>query len=191
MFGKSADYQGMTCDNCGAPMHLDRDQGLMICDYCGSQMVPSKDEDGVVVLEPTRQQCPVCKAQLMSASMESCDMLYCTGCHGMLLDMDKLLPLLRTLREQRYWARSSQAPRKSEAERVLDCPLCGLEMDRHAYGGGGNVDVDSCEPCGVLWLDGRELSRMVAAPDRDPEFVRQSAEAEEDAKPETHGKSWL
>ena len=172
-------------------MHLDRDQGLMLCDYCGSQMVPSKDEDGVVVIEPTQHQCPVCKTPLMSAAIESCDMLYCTGCHGMLLEMEKLLPLLRGLREQRYWARSSEAPRKSDGERVLDCPLCGLEMDQHPYGGGGNVNVDSCEPCGVLWLDRGELSRIVAAPDRDPTLVQDRIDAD-DMKPfETHGRSWF
>jgi Zn-finger nucleic acid-binding protein len=72
------------------------------------------------------------------------------------------------LREYRYWSRSSQAPRAFEDGRALHCPLCKLAMDKHAYGGGGNVDVDSCEQCEVLWLDRGELSRIVAAPDRDP-----------------------
>jgi Zn-finger nucleic acid-binding protein len=48
-------------------------------------------------------------------------------------------------------------------------------MDEHLYGGGGNVDMDSCESCSVLWLDRGELSRMVAAPDRDPRDLGTSA----------------
>jgi Zn-finger nucleic acid-binding protein len=50
-------------------------------------------------------------------------------------------------------------------------------MDKHAYGGGGNVDVDSCEQCEVLWLDRGELSRIVAAPDRNPQAEFEGAGA--------------
>jgi len=166
----------MTCPNCGAPTRLSRDQGLMICDYCGSQTAPQTDEEGVLVLEPTSHQCQLCQAPLANASLESCEMLYCTRCHGMLFEMEKFLPLLDVLREFRYWSRSSQAPRVSDAGRVLHCPLCSQEMDQHLYGGGGNLDVDSCEPCSVLWLDRGELSRIVAAPDRDPRAVPSSNE---------------
>jgi Zn-finger nucleic acid-binding protein len=88
----------------------------------------------------------------------------------MLLDMEKFLPLLNVLREYRYWSRSSQA-RRDTADKVLNCPLCKREMDKHIYGGGGNVNVDSCESCNVLWLDRGELSRIVAAPDRDPQTL--------------------
>ncbi len=152
-------------------MRLSRDQGLMICDYCGSQNAPHTDEDGVLVMDPTSHNCPVCQTPLADASLESQDLLYCTHCHGMLLDMEKFVPLLEVLREHRYWSGSSQTPRQFDAARVLDCPLCKHQMDEHLYGGGGNMDVDSCEACGVLWLDRGELSRIVAAPDRDPQTV--------------------
>jgi Zn-finger nucleic acid-binding protein len=155
-------------------MRLSRDQGLMLCDYCGSQKTPPTDEDGVVVLAPSSHNCPVCATPLADASIESHEILYCTHCHGMLLDMGKFLPLLDVLREYRYWSRSSQAPRDFDDGRVLHCPLCKGEMDHHPYGGGGNLAVDSCEPCGVLWLDRGELSRIVAAPDRDPQEVHES-----------------
>jgi Zn-finger nucleic acid-binding protein len=158
----------MMCENCGAPLRLSRDQGLMICDYCGSQTTPQTNEDGVLVLDPTKHNCPVCQTPLSNASIESHDLLYCTHCHGMLIDMDNFLPLLDVLREYRYWARSSQAPRAVDTGRILRCPLCQHEMDEHLYGGGGNMDVDSCEQCNLLWLDRGELSRIVSAPDRDP-----------------------
>lgn len=164
----------MTCENCGAPARLSRDQGLMICDYCGSQTAPPTDEEGVVVMDPTKHNCPICQIPLANASIDSHDLLYCERCHGMLLDMEELVPLLEILREHRYWSRSSRNPRDVDAGRVLQCPLCKSAMDRHLYGGGGNMDVDSCESCGMLWLDRGELSRMVAAPDRDPQPVYQA-----------------
>ena len=158
-------------------MRLSREQGLMICDYCGSQTTPRTDEDGVLVMNPTSHNCPVCATSLAEASIESQEMLYCTHCHGMLLDMEQFLPLIEVLREYRYWSRSSQAPRDFDAGRVLHCPLCKHAMDNHPYGGGGNINVDSCEPCSVLWLDCGELNRVVAAPDRDPQVAYQSQDA--------------
>lgn len=153
----------------------------MICDYCGTQAAPATDEDGVVVLAPTKHNCPVCgTVALANASIESHDLLYCAGCRGMLLEMEKFVPLLAVLREHRYWSRSSVTPRGSDQTRVLHCPLCKHAMDEHSYGGGGNVVVDSCEACGVLWLDRGELSRIVAAPDREAAF---SPDVHETAKP--------
>jgi Zn-finger nucleic acid-binding protein len=167
----------MTCENCGAPTRLARDQGLMICDYCDSQSTPPTDEEGVLVLDPTKHHCPICQIPLANASLESCDLFYCERCHGMLLDMERLVPLLEILREHRYWSGSSRNPRDVDDSRVLHCPLCRSAMDRHLYGGGGNMDVDSCESCCVLWLDRGELSRMVAAPDRDPQAAYQIHDA--------------
>ena len=94
--------------------------------------------------------------------------------------MEKFVPLLEVLREHRYWSGSSQTPREFDVARVLDCPLCKHQMDEHLYGGGGNMDVDSCETCGVLWLDRGELSRIVAAPDRDPQTVYSGPSRESD-----------
>jgi Zn-finger nucleic acid-binding protein len=130
-------------------------------------------------MEPTSHNCPVCGIPLAVAAIESHELLYCVRCHGMLFSMEKFLPLVDVLREYRNWSRSSRAPRSADAGRVLRCPLCKHEMDRHLYGGGGNMDVDSCEQCNVLWLDGGELSRIVAAPDRDPRAVYQGYDSPE------------
>jgi Zn-finger nucleic acid-binding protein len=38
-------------------------------------------------------------------------------------------------------------------------------MDTHFYAGPGNVIVDTCDDCSLLWLDRGELTRIVHAPD--------------------------
>ena len=150
-------------------MRLLRDQGLMICDYCGSQAAPPLNEEGVLALDRTKHECPVCATPLSEASIEGHALLYCTSCHGMLFEMERFYSIVQELREHRYWSRSALAPRGNrDSERLLRCALCAQPLDRHPYGGGGNVEVDSCERCGVLWLDRGELSRIVAAPDREP-----------------------
>ena len=39
-------------------------------------------------------------------------------------------------------------------------------MIGHPYGGPGNVNIDTCERCSVIWLDRNELRRIALAPDR-------------------------
>jgi Zn-finger nucleic acid-binding protein len=160
----------MTCPNCGAPLHLDRDQGMMICDYCGGQSIPPADEDGVQVLDPSKYDCPVCHTPLANGRLEQRDMLYCTGCHGMLIAMGDVLALLETLRDHRERPAAYLAPRDMHATAELACPLCNHSMDHHAYGGGGNVMVDSCEDCTRLWLGRGALRKIAAAPDPEPVY---------------------
>jgi Zn-finger nucleic acid-binding protein len=40
-------------------------------------------------------------------------------------------------------------------------------MDTHFYAGPGNVIVDSCDGCSLIWLDRGELTRIAHAPDGD------------------------
>jgi Zn-finger nucleic acid-binding protein len=155
----------MTCENCGAPVHLSRDQLVIICDYCGNQTAPPADDDGVRVLVAvaTSHHCPTCEAPLSDASLESQELLYCTRCHGMLIDMQQFPPLVEDLREHGYRFRSSQAPRAVDTARVLHCPLCKREMDRRPFRGGAAMDLITCGQCLMLWLDRGNLGKIVAA----------------------------
>ena len=36
-------------------------------------------------------------------------------------------------------------------------------MDAHFYAGPGNVVIDSCEDCSLIWLDHGKLMRLVLA----------------------------
>ena len=40
-------------------------------------------------------------------------------------------------------------------------------MTTHPYYGPGNVVIDSCEPCDLVWLDFGELKQIVDAPGKD------------------------
>jgi len=152
-------------------MRADRERGLFVCDYCESQAVPPADDDGVLVLGPANEKCPICTsttspAMLSNGSLESFSLLYCGHCRGMLIGMDDFQPLIAALRSHRDAPAAFLAPRSStDAERTLQCPRCRAAMDDHPYGGGGNVNVDSCEECDVIWLDGGELRKIAAAAD--------------------------
>lgn len=147
-------------------MRADRDRGLFVCDYCESQATPPLDDDGVLLLGPAKEKCPICQSGLSSGSLESFDLLFCERCRGMLIPMDDFQPLVAALRAHRGAPTSFLAPRSSaDADRALKCPKCGAAMDGHPYGGGGNVNVDTCEACEAIWLDGGELRKVASAAD--------------------------
>jgi Zn-finger nucleic acid-binding protein len=163
----------MHCEHCGASMRLDRERGMMVCLYCGAEHVPAEDEDGVQIVGPTSKKCPVCAAALSDGLIDGQALLYCTGCHGMLIAMDTFPLLISGLRSHREGS-SAFATRRddSDAARRLHCPKCAGEMDAHPYGGGGNVNIDSCETCAVIWLDRSELRKIVVAPDHEPLYLK-------------------
>jgi Zn-finger nucleic acid-binding protein len=85
--------------------------------------------------------------------------------------MDDLMPLVEELRAHRDRAAALLTPRPgTDSGREMRCPLCSGVMDNHAYGGGGNVTVDSCEECSQVWLDRGELRKIVIAPDPEPVY---------------------
>lgn len=162
----------MTCEHCGAPLRPDVDRGLLICDYCGSQVVPPEGDDGVAILVESKFPCPFGHGHLQDATLQEISLLYCSTCRGMLAAMDDMEALIAAMRAHRDRPASYIAPRSSrDAGRALACPRCGTAMDNHPYGGGGNVNVDSCESCGSLWLDQGELRRIASAPDEEASYT--------------------
>src|SRR5579864_3640186 len=122
----------MRCDNCGASMRADLERGLFVCDYCGSELVPPPEADGVMVLGETSLSCPICAKHLSDGSLESYSLKYCETCHGMLILMDYLAPMVTTLRARRdHFAGAIQPRSSADVDRHLHCPSCGSEMDCH------------------------------------------------------------
>ena len=158
----------MNCPSCGATMRLKADQECFQCDYCGNIHVPDKNAEGIRVFdEPSSLACPVCATALVQASAGT-RILYCKQCHGMLISMDVFPAVVQDLkihRETTAYLAQPFDPR--DLDRRINCPQCGRQMDTHLYGGGGNVVVDDCEPCSLIWLDYGELDRIVRAPDRE------------------------
>jgi len=144
----------------------------LICDYCKTVVVPERDTSGVQVLQasPDNQACPVCNIVLMQAVLGRSPLLYCTRCHGMLIAMMEFQSLLDA-------ARTASAPIPAlpadvhELDRRINCPHCHKTMEAHFYVGGGNVVMDTCEPCCLHWLDHDELARIAQANPDQPNAI--------------------
>jgi len=156
----------MNCPYCGAPMHLKPDEDSYKCDYCHGVYLPETGDDGVRVLgDASGQTCPICNIPLVNAAMARIRILYCTRCRGMLISMRVLEALVDELRAQQGGAAPQPPADSSDLRRKIDCPQCHHRMDTHFYAGPGNVVIDSCEDCCLLWFDRGELMHIVRAPD--------------------------
>ena len=51
--------------------------------------------------------------------------------------------------------------------RRVICPQCGMDMIADRYYGPGNIIMDSCAGCDLLWLDYGELKQVIDAPGLD------------------------
>jgi Zn-finger nucleic acid-binding protein len=163
---------GMNCRNCGGAMELFATRGYFFCRYCGSFHFPeTTGDDGIRILGPSQKSlgCAACEKPLASAMLdESFNVQYCENCRGVLLPRTAFATVVQ---KRRAWATGQPSPPvaldRAELERQVSCPSCRSAMATHPYYGPGNVVIDSCATCDLVWLDFGELKQIVAAPGRD------------------------
>lgn len=161
----------MNCGNCGAAMDLLGARRYYFCHHCGSFHFPEPQEKGLRVLGPAANplSCAVCRSPLTKALIDEEHVVeYCEKCRGLLLQRAYFAEVVT---RRRAWATSPVVqpepldPR--ELERRVKCPACSQRMVTHPYYGPGNVVVETCDACDLIWLDYGELQRIVDAPGRD------------------------
>jgi Zn-finger nucleic acid-binding protein len=163
----------MNCTNCGAPVELVEGRGYFICEFCSTLRFPEADdsqgsEDGVTPLgQDTDWDCPVCHGMLEHATIEESRVHYCSECRGVLVDSDTFAAVIQMKRSRFSEADRAPTPLNPEdLQRKIRCSLCQLPMDVHPYYGPGNVVIDSCHRCHIVWLDHCEIAAIESAPGR-------------------------
>jgi Zn-finger nucleic acid-binding protein len=157
----------VNCPSCGGPIALKPDTEGYKCDYCHQVFFPGEEDDVHIAAASSlsRLACPVCNLSLEQATIVKTPVLCCAQCHGLLLPMNLLPSLIEELRAGRTESAVQTSPDKGDLKRTLQCPQCHRRMETHFYAGPGNVIVDSCGDCLLIWLDRGELTRIVHAPD--------------------------
>jgi Zn-finger nucleic acid-binding protein len=156
------------CPACGAPLTPKPDTEGCKCDFCHAVFYPGEEDDGVVVSAEagdSSQCCPFCNVPLVQAAIAKTPILYCTQCRGLLMHMGTLPDLIDALRTGDRPPAVQTPPDPGDLKRTIQCPKCHRRMDTHFYAGPGNVIVDSCGNCLLIWLDRGELMRIAHAPD--------------------------
>jgi Zn-finger nucleic acid-binding protein len=159
----------MNCGNCGAPMVFVWDRDHFFCEYCKTyEFLAGAPADIKVVDEKSGVVCPLCNTEMQVASMMRARVLQCANCRGILIGQERFLGIVTALRTASTEPPFIPGPpNPEELRRKIFCPLCRNLMDTHPYGGPGNIVVDNCEKCQVLWLDFGELKKVIHAPGRD------------------------
>jgi Zn-finger nucleic acid-binding protein len=153
-------------------MELSAARGYFFCRYCGSFHFPeSVGDDGIRIVGKTGPalSCCVCKAPLEAAVLDGgFAVSYCRNCRGVLMPRPTFATVIA---RRRAWTTDPPGPpvplNRKELERRVICPACRTEMATHPYYGPGNVVIDTCGQCELLWVDFGELKQIVAAPGRD------------------------
>jgi Zn-finger nucleic acid-binding protein len=153
-------------------MELFATRGYFFCHYCGSFSFPeAAGDDGIRILGENSESrpCAVCDKPLASALMdETHPVQYCRNCRGVLLLRKSFAAAVE---KRRAWATHPAGPpvplNQNELERKVQCPSCKERMTTHPYYGPGNVVIDSCGTCDLVWLDFGELKQIVDAPGKD------------------------
>jgi Zn-finger nucleic acid-binding protein len=152
----------MNCRNCGAAMQPVAGAAYFRCQYCGTFEFPTTTDDRVATRnELTDFPCPVCHKPLGAATVEGYAVCFCGTCHGVLATNVEFSNILGKLRAE--YADRPGAPRgldPVELRRRVGCPKCKKGMDTHPYGGGGNVVIDTCPRCHLIWLDAGEMETI-------------------------------
>jgi Zn-finger nucleic acid-binding protein len=154
-------------------MVFDDEGACYHCDHCGNMRFIDPIADEVPPDEQSREldwdlECPVCEEVLTEASLQRLQIHHCSACRGILLRHQDFGTLVFELRRTATDPPHPQGTLdQSELEREIVCPVCLHPMHTHPYYGPGHIVIDSCTECGLVWLDGGELERVINAPGKD------------------------
>ena len=192
--------EATNCPNCGAAMDLVESRRYLRCQHCGTyQFHQTTEAEGIRIIGNLADApgCPVCSVPMAHAVIDDDYPIdFCTKCRGLLLPRETFAHVTNT---RRAWATTPPAEPvpfdPNDLARKLHCPKCQQKFETYPNYGPGNVVIDNCTVCDVIWLDYGELKRIVDAPGRDraarhvpridEEYVRKGAphvEPEEDLR---------
>ena len=150
----------MNCPGCGAAMKTAGNRNYFVCAHCGNYHFPEETGDGVCpTTDPADCTCPVCAIPLVEALIDGEPVAYCQRCRGFLTLIPKFGSIVEKRRSKQTSNEQQPAPfDPADLKRRLKCTECEKFMDAHPYSGGGNAVVDTCESCGLIWLDAGDLA---------------------------------
>ena len=147
-------------------MKLHATRPCWACAHCDSLVCPEPAADGVRVTGEPGHQCPLCRQALVRATLDDRDPVeICDRCKGILIARRAFAQRLIARRRTAQTPSVVPAPMdRGELQRHIKCPNCAEKMLTDWYYGPGNIIIDTCPTCDLLWLDAGELRRAVDAP---------------------------
>jgi len=161
----------VSCQQCGGTVAPVSGRDYLQCQYCLSLTFLNQNPMAVDRITPLQGEvssaCPFCRDQtLQMGQLDNHRVLYCGQCYGVLVQNADFGHLIRDRRARRNTPEYEDV-RPIDArqyERRMNCPNCHERMEVHPYYGPGNIVIDSCSRCLLVWLDHGELACVERAP---------------------------
>jgi Zn-finger nucleic acid-binding protein len=153
-------------------MELFERRRYYFCAYCGTfHFIETPAVDGVQVIDrpAAALACPLCSAPLARSLLDEAHLIeHCEQCRGVLMPRAEFADAVVRRRARESGAPVPPVPiDPRELKRKVTCPSCRARMDVHPYYGPGNVVIDTCSRCDLIWLDFGEFEQITDAPGRD------------------------
>lgn len=147
-------------------MALMPDRPCWQCSHCSTMICPDPAADGLRVVGDARHSCPVCRQALIGAVMDDRTTVeLCERCKGLLMARRAFSETLVARRRAADTPSVTPAPAdRAQLQRRIACPNCAAPMIADWYYGPGNIVIDTCPACDIVWLDAGELRRAIDAP---------------------------
>ena len=139
------------------------------CAHCDSLVCPEPAAEGVRVTAERGHTCPRCGEALLRATLDDRAAIeVCERCKGLLMPRHTFAVTLVARRRAASTPSVTPAPAdRAELQRPITCPRCAAAMLTDWYYGPGNIVIDTCPACDLVWLDAGEFGRAVDAPGPD------------------------
>ena len=105
--------------------------------------------------------CPVCKDEGLGLIKHENQQLHrCISCSGLLISTNDFIELQKE--NDRHLSALLTKPGKVSKKNKdsRKCPSCGKTMKCTDYEWDSNIEIEVCEDCSLIWLDGGEMAAI-------------------------------
>jgi Zn-finger nucleic acid-binding protein len=144
------------CPRCGEQIP----EGKTVCPNCKKIISETKDS---LVTRGVKAVCPVCKIPIYPARLGTYEILHCAECGStaykreVLMKMQALEPKQLATGDEEANHITPPYFEKRDKPPFLICPYCGKKMQGKKL---GPMQVDICEECRALFLDGEKYKHI-------------------------------
>jgi Zn-finger nucleic acid-binding protein len=131
-----------------------------ICPGCRR---PLAKTDGLISAPVKAASCPVCKIPVYPAILNTLEILHCAECEGLAIRREMMMKIQPQGKKEIQIGpeeRNHKTPPFFEPRQkppFLICPFCGKRMEALKL---GKTELDQCEKCGGVWLEGPKLEML-------------------------------
>ena len=107
--------------------------------------------------------CPRCETAMTVIQMEGVEIEHCENCGGICLDYGELDMVADDMTGSlEYSTLTDDKLETNDGRLLIACPKCAVSpaMRKIEFLGVGDIVLDRCDSCGVIWLDKDELDQI-------------------------------